>query len=821
MTLIRGFLCCLLLTAWSFYSFAETKTLAQWIDAFNDSGEQIFYSSDYLNATTLNQPIHIEHTNIEDLGLALKALNFSLEAVNQERTVSYVIRPIQTESVTTVLVHAFDNETGRIIPDFSATLTDHPSIHSQHQTIVLTFSTEESGAITVNAQGYYALETTVDYRSNKTQVIDVALKPLPLSLSDIRVSSSLISFNQYENSLNSLSREDLADQVAINHDTLRVAENMAGSASDGISGKTHTRGGNLNETLVLLDNRELRNPYHFKDFFSLFSTINDTVVDSVDYYSGVFPVKYGGRLSAVLDVQSNQWADLPNQEARLGLLSSSYTIRHTNPEQDRYYMMAVRTGGQFIDKHLIPDVGIRPEYDDGYFKAAQSISSNWQMSQHLLVSRDEININEDEEVAEADYHDQNLWLQWFYDDLGDHQLSIQAYASRRHDRRQGTLLDSHSQAQVKEDLFSQFQGIKFEHKWSINSHVLLDYGFDISTEETRIASLRNISHSGELTQVLGLNRTYNRQFDFEAHGVAIKSYVNARYQWQENWVMDLGLHYHNQEWVHGGALSPRLNLAYFPNDRSSWHLGLGRHQQTQHIDELLLEDTTPTYFQPASADLMVIEFNHKISDRLSLLSELYYKKYSRTHPYYENLFNGFHVLPDLFYDRVRLEPDDAQAAGLEFTLKGQHKKINWSASYVFSDVKDEFDGVYIPRSWNQGNAFNLFFSTPLKSWHLSLNAKFHNGWPRTQVISVNNISNEVAVGQRNQTTFKDFYQIDFKLDKSWRTELGLWHAEFQLSNALNTNNPCCTNYQLNDGVLTIKSKNGLPLLPNFQLGLSW
>ncbi|WP_179952287.1 TonB-dependent receptor plug domain-containing protein [Marinicella rhabdoformis] len=826
MTAVRACLCFAFLVLVPAPSFAELKTLIQWIDFYNKSGEGIFYSSDYLTDSLLNQPLYInqkntEQPNIQSLNKALLPLKLSLESILQESTTVYVIRPIQKQPISTLLIHAYDAKSGHKIQSFWASLSGQSKKQSLQQSIVLTNPIGADNTLIISATGYYHKQLKAEIKQGKTMFLKVALNPLPVALSHIRVSSSLVSFQLYENSLKPLSREDLANQVSFNHDALRAAENMTGSAGDGISGKIHTRGGNLNESLVLLDNRELRNPYHFKDFFSLFSTINDTVVDSIDYYSGVFPVKYGGRLSAVLDVSSNQWNDLPNQEVNLGLLTSSYTLRYQNPDQDRYYMMALRTGGQFIDKHLIKGVGVRPEYDDGYFKAAQIINQNWQMSQHLLLSRDEIKIDEDDELASADYHDQNLWFQWIYDNLDNHQIHLQTYASRRHDRRQGQLSDDNSQASVNEDIFSQFQGIKFEHQWTISARLLFDYGFDVSTEETQIDSIRNINHHGSLPEALGLNHEYNRQFHFEEHGVSIKSYANARYQWNEEWTMDLGVHYHNQEWVRGGSLSPRLNVAYFPNNKTSWHLGMGRHQQTQHIDELLLEDSAPSYFKPASADLMVLEFNHQFTKRWSFLSEVYYKKYSRTHPYYENMFNGFHVLPDLFYDRIRINPDDAKAAGLELTLKGDYKNINWSTSYTFSDVKDEFESVSVPRSWNQRNAFNVFLSVPVKSWRLSVNAKFHNGWPRTQIVEHTEMDDVLFIGQRNKTMFKDFYQLDLKLARSWQSSLGRWQAEIQLTNALNTNNPCCTDYYLSEGILAVNTKNQLPLLPNFRVSFKW
>ncbi|MCX7554197.1 TonB-dependent receptor [Marinicella sp. S1101] len=810
-------LCLLFLLASSYEVKAEIKTLKQWIFDYNHAGFNLFYSSDYLNQSTLNQPLSIEEATIPAFRSAIKNLKFDLQAVDGTTENTYVIKPQADNKTSVFIIHASDAESDMAISGFEV-VGNEQNHTSSKGSVFITTTRQTDFSVKIKAKGYYPTDIQLLINPKKTQIINTQLTRLPLRLSDIRVSTSLVNFNNQSNSQTSLSRQDLDNKSTFNHDPLRAAERLAGTSSNGINGKVHTRGGNLNEALVLLDNRELRNPYHFKDFFSLFSTINDTVVDSIDFYSGVFPAEFGGRLSSVVDVQSNQWADLPNHEANMGFLSSSYTYRHHNTNKDRYYMMALRTGGQLIDKHLIKDVPINPEYDDGYFKTSQIINDQWSMSQHLLLSRDEITIDQDDETARADYHDQNLWLQWQYDDLRNHLINFQAYASRRHDRRLGSLNDTNTEAFVDDDIESTFQGLKFTHQWLISHSIVFDYGVDITAEETQISSFRNIKHDSDLVNLLGLNAEVIQSFQFEEHGVAIKSHANARYQANDNWVIDLGVHYLNQEWVSGGDLSPRLNIAYFPTSHTSWHVGLGRHQQAQHIDELLLEDAQPQYFQPASADLAVFEFNHRFANQWQFLSEIYYKKYSQTHPYYENLFNELHVLPDLFYDRIRLNPDDAKAAGIELTLQGKYRQLEWSSSYAYGDVKDQFESNQVPRSWNQKNAFKFYLGLPINQWRLDLNADYHNGWPTTIVTQS---GNQLIIGERNQVTFEDFFQISLKLNKTWQSDLGMWKFELQLTNALNTKNPCCRDYFIETGSLTVEEKYGLPIVPNMRLGLSW
>jgi hypothetical protein len=176
------------------------------------------------------------------------------------------------------------------------------------------------------------------------------------------------------------------------------------------------------------------------------------------------------------------------------------------------------------------------------------------------------------------------------------------------------------------------------------------------------------------------------------------------------------------------------------------------------------------------------------------------------------------VLPDLFYDRIRLTPDDSEAAGAEFTLNGKYRNINWSTSYTYSEVTDEFDDLEISRSWNQRSAIKLNMSLPIKSWLFNMNVDFNNGWPLTRIIETDD---GYSIDQRNRGHFKDFYQLSVKVNKSWQSDWGLWQVEMQLANALNIANPCCRNYQLIDGELSFEEKNGLPLVPNLRVGLSW
>lgn len=61
----------------------------------------------------------------------------------------------------------------------------------------------------------------------------------------------------------------------------------------------YVRGGGADETMLFLDRGYLLNPYHLGGAFSVYF---EELVDTVEFYTGGFPARYGNALSGILDV---------------------------------------------------------------------------------------------------------------------------------------------------------------------------------------------------------------------------------------------------------------------------------------------------------------------------------------------------------------------------------------------------------------------------------------------------------------------------------------------------------------------------------------
>jgi hypothetical protein len=87
-------------------------------------------------------------------------------------------------------------------------------------------------------------------------------------------------------------------------DVLRAVRLLPGvNARNDYSVGMNVRGGEADQNLVLLDGYPIYNPFHMGGIFGAFV---EPMVDRVDFMTGGFPARYGGRLSSVLDVSSRE-----------------------------------------------------------------------------------------------------------------------------------------------------------------------------------------------------------------------------------------------------------------------------------------------------------------------------------------------------------------------------------------------------------------------------------------------------------------------------------------------------------------------------------
>ncbi len=99
-------------------------------------------------------------------------------------------------------------------------------------------------------------------------------------------------------------QEQVKSLPRLGDETLRALQRLPGIATNGFSSVGPVRGGEPNETAIVLDGLRLYEPFHLKDFLSPVSLLDSRSIEGIEFYSGGFPAVYGDRMSAIIDASS-------------------------------------------------------------------------------------------------------------------------------------------------------------------------------------------------------------------------------------------------------------------------------------------------------------------------------------------------------------------------------------------------------------------------------------------------------------------------------------------------------------------------------------
>ncbi|HSC15751.1 MAG TPA: hypothetical protein VLI71_11570, partial [Gammaproteobacteria bacterium] len=191
----------------------------------------------------------------------------------------------------------------------------------------------------------------------------------------------------------------------------------------------------------------------------------------------------------------------------------------------------------------------------------------------------------------------------------------------------------------------------------------------------------------------------------------------------------------------------------------------------------------------------VFSIEHRFADTVALRAEWYHKDTEAVRPRFENLFEPLVVAPELRASRVLVEPEGAEADGVELFVSSE-RPVPWWVGVAWANADDTIAGASVPRSWDQDRALSAGVTWPLGSWRISAAASAHRGWPATEVSVVTDPAGEpVAVaGPRNAVRLPSVRKLDFGAAREFA--LGETTLEFfaEVSNLTNRDNPCCLVY---------------------------
>jgi hypothetical protein len=188
----------------------------------------------------------------------------------------------------------------------------------------------------VTRLGFGGQEREVEVFSGRRITVDFTLEAAPVELEGISVEAERSRERvRFENEAG-LTVQELGSSVIkgipglVEADPLRAVEVLPGvtTVSD-FSSAFNVRGGSADQNLILLDGIPVFNPTHLGGFFSVF---NADMIQRAELRSGGFPARYGGRVSSVLDIQTDPGDGELGGDAGISLLATRLALGGSLPE---------------------------------------------------------------------------------------------------------------------------------------------------------------------------------------------------------------------------------------------------------------------------------------------------------------------------------------------------------------------------------------------------------------------------------------------------------------------------------------------------------
>lgn len=174
-----------------------------------------------------------------------------------------------------------------------------------------------------------------------------------------------------------MSREELVRVPGVAEaDPLRAVEVLPGvvSTSD-FSSAFHVRGGSQDQNLILLDGVPLFSPFHLGGFFSVF---NADLLERAELQSGGFPARHGGRVSSVLEIESDPGRGDFQVDGGVSLLSSRLAVAGGAPRGLADALGQANVHWRFGARRSYFDWLLKPVFDFPYhLQDFQGVIEGW------------------------------------------------------------------------------------------------------------------------------------------------------------------------------------------------------------------------------------------------------------------------------------------------------------------------------------------------------------------------------------------------------------------------------------------------------------
>lgn len=533
----------------------------------------------------------------------------------------------------------------------------------------------------------------------------------------------------------SLTSAELETLPQIGDDLYRSIARLPGLAADDFTAKFWVRGAPNGELLARLDGVELLEPFHLKDVDGALSIVDPQAVRALDLITGGFTAEYGNRLAAVLTIETKT-PTAPRTSLGLSLTGVGGSHEGATRDQRGRWLIAARRGYPDVALKVADrDDDVSPRYWDAMAKFEYQVTPTDTVSFHVLHAADTLRYERANNPSlRSSYDSDYAWVRWQAKPApavaGETVVSLARLSWNRagSGRRDGFPFSLGDYRRLNlASLRSEWSLATGERAWWRG-------GIEAQDGSSRYDYALSHQHTGvEAGRQIVVTETVNTRL--RPKGSALGGFVSLRARPWASVTVEPGLRYDRRNYTGDRDASPRLN-ASIAVGRATVRAAWGIYRQSEGLHELEVSSGQKTFGRSEQAEHRVVGIEQAVGRGTLVRLEAYERRSTRLRPRWENLDNAYDLFPEAQEDRVRLDPKQGRARGIEVLLSGRpDKRLTWNASYALARAEEQLGGAWVPRTRDQRHTFYADTTyAPNARWSLSASWQYHSGTPTTDVV---------------------------------------------------------------------------------------
>ncbi|WP_316841230.1 TonB-dependent receptor domain-containing protein [Pedobacter gandavensis] len=631
-------------------------------------------------------------------------------------------------------------------------------------------------------------------------------------------------------------------------DVIKTIQTMPGTGNGGEGNAgLFVRGSGSGQNLVLFNHAVVYNPSHLLGFFSVF---NSDAVGEVKFYKSGIPAEYGGRLSSVVDIQSDQQlADSLVLDGELSVLAAKVNLKIPISSK---WSVATTMRKTFMNFSVWPIVnklsskdeeGNQLNYDfyDFNFSTAAELSRKDKLFASFYMGGDDFGFDISKFGISNGMKWQNTAAALKWNRMISNQLSLETVASYSGYRFNFSMQQEGMQLGVRSAItdfnysstlkayFDQHQlraGLSMiQHKFIPNTPLTKNQETDLNygkpntylADETAVFLSDDYRLSDHLSMYAGLRMTYYRhKGPYSTTSAADEHKEYAR----------------NKTVSDAFFLEPGLSLKYHLNRSTALKFAYSRNVQTVHLIPITASNFPSDFWIPATSKMPAEKGNQYSLGVFKEWADAGYEGYVDV--YFRDMKNIVEFSGGLLNlsNTVKIEDHvflgKGSSYGSEFFFKKTKGKFTGHISYTIAKSDRTFEGI------NEGYTFPFKYD---RTHDLTtvLNYKLRTGWslsalftlatgnaytkPISRYLVAGNVINEY--GAYNGARMPTYHRMDLSATYQFPVK-GRYQSilSFSVYNVYNRRNPIFNYYiargSLNTGSVSVQEKSLalLPVLPS-------